>query len=150
MKQVLAVSMLLLLLVACESQRENPMLSEKEISKFTSEEENFWLKVGESKTLSPDNTQIGFQQVVSDSRCPREVICVWAGRGDIRLWLKPQLGDSAFADIFISGTTSAADTCCHESTTALGYKITLLQLEPYPETTPASDYRALLKVTRQK
>lgn len=149
MKQVLVVCMLSLLLVACESQRENPILSEKEISKLASSEETFWLKVGESKTLAPENTQVGFQLVVTDSRCPREVTCVWEGRGDIRLWLKPQLGDSAFADIFISGITSAADTCCHESTTALGYKIKLLQLDPYPETMPASEYRALLKVTKQ-
>lgn len=149
MKQVLFVSMLLLLLVACENQSDNPVLAEKEISKLASSEETFWLKVGESKTLPADNTQIGFQQVVTDSRCPREVICVWEGRGDIQLWLKSQPGDSAFADISISGTTSAADTCCHESITAFEYKITLLQLDPYPETTPASEYRALLKVTRQ-
>lgn len=45
----------------------------------------FTLTPGTTATLSGEDTQITFRGVVSDSRCPVDVTCVWAGNASIEL-----------------------------------------------------------------
>ncbi len=142
MKRVFVVCTLLLL-AACE----NAILNSIAVS-----DEPFWLNLGESKVLPPDNIQIGFRQVLSDSRCPLDasVVCVWPGRAEIRLWLRKQQSDSTFVNLSIAGYITQADTCCHLSTDTLGYRITLLQLDfiSRAHSYSLADYKALLKAAK--
>ena len=42
--------------------------------------EEFSLSVGQYAVVSGENLKIKFNEVTEDSRCPKDVICVWAGR----------------------------------------------------------------------
>ncbi len=46
---------------------------------------NLTLKVGQDKNLG--NFKVILQSVVSDSRCPEDVICIWAGEVSVRVML---------------------------------------------------------------
>lgn len=46
----------------------------------------FTVKIGESFIYN--NTEISFIDVVTDSRCPKDVVCVWAGEFIARFTLK--------------------------------------------------------------
>src|SRR6266704_216034 len=61
----------------------------------------FMLRVGEHRVLGPTRTELGFQRVTADSRCPRNVVCVWAGAAAVRLWLLERGEDSTFVEVGI-------------------------------------------------
>jgi hypothetical protein len=42
--------------------------------------EEFSLSMGQSALITGENLAIRFEEVTEDSRCPREVTCIWAGR----------------------------------------------------------------------
>jgi hypothetical protein len=45
----------------------------------------FALPLGKTATLSSNGTHITFNKVTDDSRCPIDVVCVWAGDAKIEL-----------------------------------------------------------------
>lgn len=114
-------------------------------------DEPFELGVGESVTLKPDNVQVGFDTVISDSRCPIGVICIWEGEAQIKIQLSKQGSAPLSATLTIRGYVTAKDTCCHKYIDINGYRIKLMQLDPYPTHPVPNDYtnyRATLLVTR--
>ena len=102
----------------------------------------FQLTAGGSATISSENLQVGFDQVPSDSRCPRGTQCIVAGNATARVWLsKPPRGREQRDLGTSTGTNAVYDS----------YRITLTTLSPYPEagaTIRPSDYVATLVVTR--
>ncbi len=113
-------------------------------------DEPFWLRFGESKVLMPDNLRIEFRQLLEESRCASDVICVWEGRARIGLLLQTP-ADSIQVELLLPGFATQADTLAHQPVDTLGYRMTLMQLDPYPKSdrpTRPSDYKALLKVSR--
>jgi len=48
-------------------------------------DESFTLRVGETARVENAGIEIQFEQVVSDSRCPRDVTCIRAGEAVVRL-----------------------------------------------------------------
>ena len=69
----------------------------------------FWLKVGQSVRLQPDNLQLGFQQVMNDSRCPSDVVCVWEGIADLQLWLLKPGSNPVYFKASIYGYVTQSD-----------------------------------------
>lgn len=129
-----------LLLFACDSSVVNPLAQLGE---------PFWLKFGESKLLQSEQLEIGFDEVLEDSRCPEDVVCVIAGDAKIKLWLLKPAHDTTFLSVTISGFVTA-ESERHVSTDTLDYRIMLKQLDPYPNTSRQrrlSDYEALLVIT---
>src|SRR5262245_16856015 len=49
--------------------------------------QSFTLKVGSSTSVDGEGIQVGFDSVVSDSRCPKGAQCIVAGDATIRVWL---------------------------------------------------------------
>lgn len=80
-----------------------------------------------------------FVAVTGDSRCPRDVTCIWAG--EVRVQLEIQAGQVASqAELLEGGSTIAGD-----------YRVTLVRVEPQPTSTAkiaAQDYRATLKIDK--
>jgi hypothetical protein len=60
------------------------------------------LAAGQSAEIAPSTT-LRFDRVVSDSRCPAKVQCIWAGEVKIALTLGSPDGQTAFE---LSGTTN--------------------------------------------
>jgi hypothetical protein len=111
----------------------------------------FQLKVGESINLIPDNLKIGFNNVLSDSRCPVGVVCFWEGEADINIWLLKNRTDTIHSILKIRGYVGIQDSIRHKYIDTVGYRITLMQLDPYPHHPIPNDfsiYKAALNVSR--
>jgi hypothetical protein len=111
----------------------------------------FQLKVGESIKLLPDNLKVGFDTVLSDSRCPTSVVCFWEGEADINIWLLKNRTDTIHSILKIRGYIGLQDSIRHKYIDTVGYRITLMQLDPYPHYPIPNDfskYKATLNVSR--
>ena len=69
--------------------------------------------------------RVGFLDVPADSRCPSSVVCVWAGDGNVALAVAVGTGPSYPVHVHTTLDPRAVD--------AGGYRITLLDLMPYPD-----------------
>jgi hypothetical protein len=50
------------------------------------------LRVGESAEAADGRLRFGFESVGTDSRCPKNALCVWAGDAAVRIWLQRGTG----------------------------------------------------------
>jgi hypothetical protein len=102
------------------------------------------LTVGGTAVVRGEDLQVGFDRVLSDSRCPRGTQCIAQGGAAIQVWLfRPPQAREAHE---LRTTPSAAAEGRHGD-----YRIRLVGLEPYPQadrTTRPADYVATLAVTR--
>jgi len=93
------------------------------------------LAPGEGVAVNNARLKVRFVGVSEDSRCPRDVNCVWAGEVKVRL------------EIFAI-EQSRVELREGESTLSGEYRITVVHVEPQPVSTAhiaPPDYRATLK-----
>jgi hypothetical protein len=105
---------------------------------------SFDLALAESATIEAEALQIGFDDVVADSRCPKGERCVWEGDATVRVWLQKASATKEARDLHTS--TEQESVVSYE-----GYQVRLLRLAPYPVSGRAiarHDYRATFEVTR--
>jgi hypothetical protein len=103
----------------------------------------FELRSGASAMLDGGLT-ITFDGVASDSRCPMNALCIWAGDAVVALSISQGPGGSVPRELH----TNAAGSV----TSYLAYSIKLLALAPYPRTDRPigpGDYVATLTVARK-
>jgi hypothetical protein len=103
----------------------------------------FMLKLGAAATVEAEDLQVGFDHVVSDSRCPTGAQCIQEGEAVVRIWLVKTPAQRDTRDV---ATTPQRDTGTYGA-----YRVKLVSLEPHPnlkQATRASDYVATLLVTR--
>src|SRR5262245_55090307 len=106
--------------------------------------QTFTLAPGQVARIGRDGPYLGFRRVSSDSRCPMDVICVWAGDGVVAV----EVGLSATR--WIQGELHTDPQ--RPPLEAGDYSIRLTELQPYPrstETTEPGRYRATFTVTRK-
>ena len=99
------------------------------------------LRAGSSATLEGGLT-IAFDRVTSDSRCPMNAFCVWAGDAIVAVSLSQGPGGPAARELHTDARASEASY--------LAYSIKLLTLAPYPQTDREirpEDYVATIEVT---
>ena len=104
----------------------------EDITNEFSLDQEFSLSPGQSTMITGENLAIKFIEVISDGRCPKGAICVWAGEA------------SSLTEI----TTRSESACCKvltqpglsgpSKTSFANYKITF-DLQPYPEVSKAPD-----------
>ncbi len=83
--------------------------------------------------------------VREDSRCPKDVTCVWAGNAAVRLWVT-----SGRSGKTVTLNTNKSPTLSDE-VEYKGYKIKLVDLSPYPRSDQKiakGEYRATLLVSK--
>jgi hypothetical protein len=105
------------------------------------------LAVGQGVRLNDALVTINFAGVSEDSRCPKQVNCVWSGRAVLNFSVQVEGGPAQ--DVTLSTPHSPDPT---NVATVAGYRIELTDVQPTPETpdhpiSPAQ-YRATLIVTR--
>ena len=106
----------------------------------------FKLKVGRQVTVKGTKLRIRFVTVESDSRCPSDVTCVWAGNAAVRLQLGSGRGSKT-----VTLNTSKSPSFVGE-TEYQGYKVKLVELSPYPRSDRKigpRDYAATLLVSKE-
>jgi hypothetical protein len=90
--------------------------------------------------FSGDDIRLCFDSVISDSRCPANLVCVWQGMAEVQFTLIKHSQTHVFKLTLPSDTILA------------GYKINLLELNPYPglppTTPPSNDKRVKVKITK--
>jgi hypothetical protein len=107
------------------------------------------LKFAESATLTSENLEIMFEAVNTDSRCPINVLCFWAGMAEIQLRVIMLPADTHRVAVPMIGSGSLTESRQQMPVDTLGYRFTLLNLLPYPHTDSTyeeSDYVATLSI----
>lgn len=93
---------------------------------------------------NPDNdSYISLDSILSDSRCPTGVKCIWAGMAEVKF----SYSKSADVKYFILNTNSAF----RNDTIIDGYKFTLINLKPMPDVdqrTRQEFYSAEIKIEK--
>ncbi len=133
----------ILIISSCSTQRTESSVP------TVSVEVPFEMKVGE--TVSIEGHQFTFSQVRSDSRCPMDAQCIWAGEATVVLTPVDE-ADLNFKEVLLSTNSTEAytylfpdntnNTVCSEEgmcTTSsnlytYGYLIQLNSLSPLPQT----------------
>ncbi len=107
----------------------------------------FKLRAGQQITLRGEKLRIRFAAVEDDSRCPRDVTCIWAGNAAVRLDVSTSRRGSKSLTLNTGKNSSLASETEYQ-----GYKLRLVELSPYPQSDKqiaAGDYIVTLLVTRE-
>lgn len=102
------------------------------------------VRVGQSVTIDGEELQIRFVEVVEDSRCPRDVNCVWEGKVSCIVEITHR-GSLHRVVLIQPGLTSQPS-----SEPFREYQMSF-HVEPYPEADreiPQDEYRLLLTVDK--
>jgi hypothetical protein len=105
--------------------------------------QEFELAPGQAASLDGGLT-VRLEQVLSDSRCPADALCVWAGDAVVRVVVTRSGRPSSTAELH---TAAGFD----RTTSYDGLEVSLVKVLPYPVssgTIAAKDYRATLLVSR--
>jgi len=96
--------------------------------------------------------RLQFANVVNDSRCPKNVTCIWAGTATVLLKLIPEDGDTVNVLAVLPGGVAKDDVANQIAIDTLGTSLTLTELEPYPVagTSGGERKRALIRVGATK
>jgi hypothetical protein len=104
-------------------------------------EQNFELRQGQTLRIAGTGQTVTFESVAEDSRCPADVVCVWAGNARVRL----RVGEAG------RDTTVAVNTSIEPRAIQVGkVKLELKDVTPVPHAgskTPADSYRVTLRAT---
>ena len=104
--------------------------------------EPFKIGVGQSVRLQNGGLELGFDEVLEDSRCPADAICIWAGRARLKAWLS------------VNGARRQIEmqTDTPQPLRVDGFELDVQALEPFPVSNVRVDkrsYVATLIVTRR-
>lgn len=94
------------------------------------------IKLGVGDRQEINTIEITFLEVLEDSRCPKDVSCVWAGQAKIKVLIKEK-GKPSVEKEFIFDA-SGKNVFIHKSETVI---IEALRLSPYPKTSLAISKR---------
>ena len=107
-------------------------------------DEEFSLSVGQRVRVEGEDLQMEFLEVVADSRCPKDVTCIWAG--EVRCLVElVSSGSSERVELTQPGLTGDSNRQAFK-----GYELSFT-VTPYPEAgkpIPRGDYRLILTVRK--
>lgn len=107
-------------------------------------DEEFSLSVGQRVRVEGEDLWIGFLEVVADSRCPKDVTCIWAGEVNCLVELVSS-ESSERVELIEPGLTSEPS-----KQAVKGYELSFA-VDPYPEEgkqISRDDYRLRLTVRK--
>ena len=106
------------------------------------------IKIGTTVWDNQHTSGLSFDSVVAESRCPADVVCVWAGYAAGKFTFR----DATNEYTFTLSTINLNQPLLKRDTVVNGYKITLINILPYPDTrikiNPHERF-ALLRVTHE-
>ena len=97
-----------------------------------------YFKEGENKFLKEYETNIAFKQITEDSRCPKDVNCIWAGVATAEIELMGLYSRPVTVKL---STINDANKNYRKSQNFNGFSISLVELSP--ETTSDKGFKAL-------
>lgn len=130
---IISTILLGVVLISCASKKS-------QVEKDLSPNVNVVVQYGAQNSVS-SNVMIAFEKIIQDSRCPKDVTCIWEGDAEVGLALV--LGTAIHRFTLHTNRGFAMDT------TIKGKHIRMVSLEPYPVSTSeikTEDYRVVLQV----
>jgi hypothetical protein len=106
----------------------------------------FKLRVGQRADLKEGNLRIKFASV-EESRCPRNVTCVWAGNAQVLIEVGTRNGRGKSMKLNTMGSPQLPSEGKYKS-----YTVTLVEVNPYPQDgqeIAAGDYAVTLVVSKE-
>jgi hypothetical protein len=106
--------------------------------------EEFSLHIGETASVKGEDLQIRFIEITEDSRCPRDVTCIWEGRATASIEVSKG-NTSQKVELVIPGLTDIPSKMKFEE-----YEF-VFSILPYPESEvqiSANDYRLMMAVNK--
>lgn len=91
-------------------------------------------KIKYGKTVGFGDYTIKFAEVISDSRCPKKVTCVWAGEAKVRLEIQKNTEPVENKNVLFDIQGKSTPLFDMENISVKTYR-----LEPYPEKLPIQD-----------
>jgi hypothetical protein len=104
--------------------------------------QEFNLPFGQSTRIAGENISIKFVDVISDSRCPQGVTCIWAGEASCMIEITGS--DATFSKVLVQSGSDINQADFQQ------YRITF-NLMPYPQSgknTAKKDYYLQLSVSK--
>lgn len=105
--------------------------------------EAFTLAVGQTAQISGENLALNFVEVVGDSRCPKNAVCIWQGEASSHLKI-------TYQDVSYSVVLNQPGNTNQSQDTFIDYKL-VYNLLPYPvagQDIHPGDYRLTLTVNK--
>lgn len=105
--------------------------------------QEFQLAFGQTVSFSDADLKITFKELIEDSRCPSDVVCIWAGRASCLMEIT--IGKETNQTVFTQPGLSEEYVITQYGKYNLQFRI-----EPYPQSgsdIKNSDYRLRLTVT---
>jgi len=102
------------------------------------------LKLGQSAGDASQSVEITFIEVLEDSRCPVDAVCIWAGR--VKVLLEIGYGTEIQQYTLTLGQLLEGDI---DSIAVGEYMITLIRVDPYPlvsQPVDPADYQITLNI----
>jgi hypothetical protein len=106
--------------------------------------QEFTLPVGKTASIEDESLSIKFVEVISDSRCPEGVECIWEGEAECHLRVSVAGSPADMVIVQPGGGADAKDYF-------IQYKF-VFRLEPYPQEgqqIAPSEYTLIMTVTKQ-
>ena len=103
------------------------------------------LKPGQSATSADGSVSVTFVELIQDSRCPADAMCIW--QGNVRVLIEVRQGTEMQRYTLTLGALLEGDV---SSISLPGYTITLKDVQPYPLTSQPSspaDYEITLGIS---
>ena len=106
--------------------------------------QQFVLRAGQTASVVDERLVITFVKVSQDSRCPLNVMCVWAGEARVMIQVGLNGQDMGQQELVLSAGGSPAAISLDK------YHLQLLRLDPYPTTAGVApgDYTATMLVDK--
>jgi hypothetical protein len=108
--------------------------------------QNFKVEYGKEVTIKGTSLKVRFDSVLDDSRCPRDVTCVWAG--DAKILISVRQANAKASKVELHTSSQLGQTGKYKR-----YVIKLIALDPYPMTRAAKakpdDYVATLLIKKE-
>jgi hypothetical protein len=106
--------------------------------------EKFSLAIGQDASVTGENLEVHFIEVIGDSRCPQGVTCIWAGEASSLIEIT--FSESTYRKVLTQpGLSEPSQTDFQQ------YEI-IFDLRPYPqkgERIENKDYRLQLEISRK-
>lgn len=117
----------------------------EEAAKKAMLDRDFKVSYGKEVTVKGSDLKVKFESVVEDSRCPKDVKCVWAG--DAKILIRVRRGNREASKMELHTNGQFAQTGKYQQ-----YVIRLVALDPYPTTGvkgKPGDYVATLLIKKE-
>jgi hypothetical protein len=110
------------------------------------------IKIALGETITIENHLVKFVKVLEDSRCPKDVTCIWAGRARVQIEVGLEEDDSLIEEL-IFGQVKQGESKDLTIFTTENKKVIGITLKPYPTTENSGsekEYQLLVSIEKNE